>query len=93
MEWYSLAGILTNLKPIFYTFIALSLSLQAFRLVLDQGRPPPGSTIAKIGSFLPHPFSTVLISFARYRMILTDLFEDFSALLVGLAVMYWFKTR
>jgi hypothetical protein len=46
-----------------------------------------------IGSFLPHPLGTILISFARYRMIFTDLLEDFSALVFGLGLMYWLKTR
>jgi flagellar biosynthesis component FlhA len=81
------------IQPIFYTFLALSLSLQAVRLILDQGRPPPGSTVATIGSFLPPPFSDVLIGFARYRIIFTDLLEDFSVLLFGLGLMYWLKTR
>ena len=85
--------VLANSKPIFYTFIVFSLSLQALRLILDQGKPLPGSTIATIGSFLPHPFGTILVGFARYRMIFTDLLEDFSALLFGIGLMYWFKTR
>ena len=46
-----------------------------------------------IGSFLPHPLGTILISLARYRMILTDLLEDLSALVFGLGLMYWLKTR
>ena len=46
-----------------------------------------------IGSFLPHPFGTVLVGFARYRMIFTDLLEDFCALVFGLGLMYWLKTR
>jgi hypothetical protein len=81
------------MKPIFYTFIVISLSLQAFRLILEKGKPLPGSTIATVGSFLPHPFGTILIGFARYRMILTDLLEDFAALLFGMGLMYWLKTR
>ena len=85
--------VLANLKPIFYTFVVFSLSLQALRLILDQGRPLPGSTIATIGSFLPHPFGTALIGFARYRMILTDLLQDFAVLLFGMGIMYWLKTR
>ena len=48
--------------------------------------------IATVGSMLPHPFGTALVGFARYRMILTDLLEDFAALVVGLAIMYWIKT-
>jgi GET complex subunit GET2 len=84
--------LLTNTQPIFYTFIVFSLSLQALRLVLDHGRPLPGSKIATIGSFLPHPFGTVLIGFARYRMIFTDLVEDFATFMFGLGIMYWFKT-
>ena len=83
----------SDCKPIFYTFVTVSLSLQALRLILDRGRPVSGSIIASIGSFLPHPFGTALVGFARYRMILTDLLEDFSLLLVGLALMYWFKIR
>jgi hypothetical protein len=67
--------------------------LQALRLILDKGRPVPGSWIATIGSFLPHPFGTALFSFARYRVILTDVLEDFSALLFGMALMFWLKTR
>jgi flagellar biosynthesis component FlhA len=81
------------MKPIFYTFLVLSLSLQTMRLILDQGRLPPGSTIATIGSFLPSPFSDLVIGFVRYRIIFMDLFEDFSALLFGLGIMYWLKTR
>jgi hypothetical protein len=53
----------------------------------------PGSTIASIGSFLPHPFGTVLVSFARYRMIFTDIVEDFSLLLVGLALTFYFTAK
>jgi GET complex subunit GET2 len=85
--------VLANIKPIFYTFIVFSLSLQALRLILDQGRPLPGSIIATIGSVLPDPFGTVLIGFARYRMILTDLWEDFAVLLFGMGIIYWLKTR
>ena len=70
----------------------LSLSLQALRLILDQGKPLPGSMVATIGSFLPDPFGTILIGIARYRMILTDLLEDFAALIFGLGMMYWIKT-
>ena len=83
----------TNLKPIFYTFMACSFSLQAIRLILEGGRPLPGSMVATIGSFLPHPFGTALVSFARYRLIFTDVLEDFAALIFGLALMYWFKTE
>lgn len=46
-----------------------------------------------VGSFLPHPFGTVLVGFARYRMIFTDFLEDFCALVFGLGLMYWLKTR
>jgi len=82
----------TNLKPIFYTFIVCSFSVQAIRVILEGGRPLPGSVVATIGSFLPHPFGTALVGFARYRLILTDVLEDFAALIFGLALMYWFKT-
>ena len=71
----------------------MSLSLQSLRLIIDQGKPLPGSVVATIGSFLPRPIGTVLIGFARYWMILTDFLEDFVALLFGLGIMYWFKTR
>jgi hypothetical protein len=48
--------------------------------------------IATIGSFLPPQIGSLLISFARYRMIFTDIMEDFAGLMFGLALMYWFKT-
>jgi hypothetical protein len=48
--------------------------------------------VATIGSFLPDPFGMILVGIARYRMILTDLLEDFAALLFGLGMMYWVKT-
>jgi hypothetical protein len=73
--------------------MVFSLSVQALRLILEKGRPFPKSIIAKIGSFLPHPFSTALIGFARYYAIVKDLLEDFSALLFGMALIYWLKTR
>ena len=81
------------IQPVFYTFIALSLSFQAVRLILDQGKPLPGSMIATVGSMLPHPFGTALVGFARYRMILTNALEDFAMLVTGLAVMYYLKTQ
>ncbi|KAL0635751.1 hypothetical protein Q9L58_005284 [Maublancomyces gigas] len=80
-------------KPqLFWYFTTMELVLQSSRFFLEKGRPPPGSWLSTIGSFLPRPFSTVLTTIARYSVIWTTIMADAGVLLFCLGVFAWWNT-